>query len=129
MVIRIISAIIILSVCAFAALYHWLIVNTAENARDASRAYLNIVVTAAKQSCLKKAGFIEAVESSGFFYRETDITSFIKEQQQGFKVTLPKWPGGTTSAIFVDIKPQAGLIPPVFTRFYFDEKDCWKPHR
>ena len=127
MVIRIITAIIILAVCGLAALYHWVAVTTAETARDASRAYSNIIVTAAEQSCLKKASFVKAVKSSGFFYNETDPTRSKEGLPTRYKHLDPKWPEGTTSAIFVLIKPQAGLVPPSFTRFYFDEKDCWKP--
>lgn len=127
MVIRIITAFILLAVCGFAALYHWFAVNNAEAARDASQALSKFIVTAAEQSCLKKVGFIKAVKSSGFFYIETDPTRSREELPPRFKNLGPKWPEGTTSAIFVLIKPQAGLVPPSFTRFYFDEKDCWKP--
>lgn len=127
MVIRIITAIIILIVCGLAAFYYGRTIANAETAREANQAHLNIIVAAAKQSCIKKAGFIKAVQSSGFFYHETDPTRSTEGLPKKLKHLGPKWPEGTTSAIFVAIKPQVGLVPPTFTRFYFDEKDCWKP--
>jgi hypothetical protein len=81
--------------------------------------YIDLIDEAANSGCLKKHAFVEVIKSKNLHHRVTKSNSSLVRSEE-----LPD----ASALIEVRLGPDPFLAPPVFTRFYFDEADCWLPN-
>ncbi|WP_170411246.1 hypothetical protein [Ruegeria arenilitoris] len=109
---------LLFSLLAFAFAYQSYRLAALESLSGRQTSYIRLIDETAKVGCLKKHAFVEVLTSKNLHHWVIDAKSSLESSEK-----LPD----ETALIEVILRPNPFLAPPVFTRFYFDEADCWMP--